>query len=154
MKKTAAPEKPVELFEPLTQVYRTRMTCQQAATAIPKKSHPPTQHIAPYRLTGAPYEAWLLDSGASATFMATSSLNACGAWVADMKHEQFRAANGSKVDIDGTTTLTIWVGFHTGRDKNWMPEHKSAKLKCLVGGISQSSSWCIWYRGTLVSLTD
>ena len=42
---------------------------------------------------------WLLDSGASATFMATSSLNACGAWVADMKHEQFRAANGSKVDM-------------------------------------------------------
>ena len=39
---------------------------------------------------------WLLDSGASATIMATSSVNAYGAWVADMKHEQFRAANGSR----------------------------------------------------------
>ena len=29
---------------------------------------------------------WLLDSGASATVMATSSVNAYGAWVADMKH--------------------------------------------------------------------
>ena len=79
---------------------------------------------------------WLLDSGTSATVMATSSVNAYGAWVADMKHEQFRAANGSKVDIDGTATITVWVGFRTGRDKGWVPDYKSAKLKCLVGGIS------------------
>ena len=70
--------------------------------------------------------------------MATSSVNAYGAWVADMKHEQFRAANGSKVDIDGTATITVWVGFHTGRDKDWVPDYKSAKLKCLVGGISHN----------------
>ena len=81
---------------------------------------------------------WLLDSGASATVMATSSVNAYGAWVADMKHEQFRAANGSKVDIDGTATITVWVGFRTGRDKDWIPDYKSAKLKCLVGGISHN----------------
>ena len=81
---------------------------------------------------------WLLDSGASATVMATSSVNAYGAWVADMKHEQFRAANGSKVDIDGTATITVWVGFRTGMDKDWVPDYKSAKLKCLVGGISHN----------------
>ena len=51
-----------------------------------------------------------------------------------MKHEQFRAANGSKVDIDGTATIS----FRTGRDKDWVSDHKSAKLKCLVGGISQN----------------
>jgi len=67
--------------------------------------------------------------------MATSSVNAYGAWVADMKHGQFRAANGSKVDIDGTATITVWVGFHTGRDKDWVPDNKSAKLKCSAGGI-------------------
>ena len=86
-------------------------------------------------------EFWrLLDSGASATVMATSSVNAYGAWVADMKHGQFRAANGSKVDIDGTATITVWVGFHTGRDKDWVPDYKSAKLKCSAGGISPTLS--------------
>eukprot|EP00435_Cladocopium_sp_Y103_P022521 s4200_g5.t1 len=39
---------------------------------------------------------WLLDSGASATVMATSSVHAYGAWVTGMNHERFRAANGSK----------------------------------------------------------
>ena len=74
---------------------------------------------------------WLLDSGASATVMATSAVNAYGAWVADMKHEQCRAANGSRVDIDGTATISVWVGFHNGRDKNWIPDYKSAKFRSL-----------------------
>ena len=38
--------------------------------------------------------SWLLDSGASATVMATSSMHAYSAWVTDVQPEQFRA-NGS-----------------------------------------------------------
>ena len=41
-------------------------------------------------------------------------------------------------DIDGTATITVWVGFRTGRDKDWVLDYKSAKLKCLVGGISHN----------------
>ena len=68
---------------------------------------------------------------------ATSSVNAYGAWVADMKHEQFRAANGSKVDIDGTATITVWVGFHTGRDKDWVPDYKICQVE-MFGRWNQS----------------
>ena len=43
-----------------------------------------------------------------------------------------------KVNIDGTATITVWVGFHIGREKIWVPDYKTAKLKCLVGRRNQS----------------
>ena len=45
-------------------------------------------------------------------------------WVADMKYEQFRATNGSKVDIDGIVTISVWIGFPIGRGKNWISDYK------------------------------
>ena len=44
---------------------------------------------------------WLLDSGAAATVMATASRVTYGAWVVNSQSDRFRAANGSKVNIDG-----------------------------------------------------
>ena len=60
----------------------------------------------------------------------------CVQWVADMKHEQFRAANRSKVDIDGTAhNHCLGRFFALVGTKIGYPDYKSAKLKCLVGGI-------------------
>ena len=82
---------------------------------------------------------WLLDSGAAATVMATSSRVTYGAWVVNSQSDRFRAANGSKVNIDGSTTVSVWVGFKKKNDNlGRFPVYRQAKLKCLVGGISHN----------------
>ena len=80
---------------------------------------------------------WLLDSGAAATVMATASRATYGAW--NSQNDRFRAANGSKVNIDGSTTVSVWVGFKKKNDNlGRFPVYRQAKLKCLVGGISHN----------------
>jgi hypothetical protein len=82
---------------------------------------------------------WLLDSGAAATVMATASHATYGAWVVNSQNDRFRAANGSKVNIDGSTTVSVWVGFKKKNDNlGRFPIYRQAKLKCLVGGIGQN----------------
>ena len=82
---------------------------------------------------------WLLDSGAAATVMATSSRETYGAWVTGAQNDRFRAANGSKVSIDGTSSVSVWVGFKKKSDNlGRTPIYRQAKLKCLVGGISHN----------------
>ena len=82
---------------------------------------------------------WLLDSGAAATVMATASRATYGAWVVNSQNDRFRAANGSKVNIDGSTTVSVWVGFKKKNDNlGRFPVYRQAKLKCLVGGISHN----------------
>ena len=82
---------------------------------------------------------WLLDSGAAATVMATASRETYGAWVVNSQSDRFRAANGSKVNIDGSTTVSVWVGFKKKNDNlGRFPVYRQAKLKCLVGGISHN----------------
>ena len=77
---------------------------------------------------------WLLDSGAAATVMATASRHVYGACVQDAVLDCFRAANGSRVNIEGTSNITVWIGF----ERNGEPVYKQASLKCLVGGISHN----------------
>ena len=77
---------------------------------------------------------WLLDSGAAATVMATASRHVYGACVQDAVLDRFRAANGSRVNIEGTSNITVWIGF----EGNGEPVYKQASLKCLVGGISHN----------------
>ena len=82
---------------------------------------------------------WLLDSGATATVMATASRASYGAWVVNSQSDRFRAANGSRVNIDGSTTVSFWVGFKKQNDNlGRFPVYRQAKLKCLVGGISHN----------------
>ena len=82
---------------------------------------------------------WLLDSGAAATVMATASRATHGAWVVNSQSDRFRSANGSKVNIDGSTTLSVWVGFKRNNDNlERFPVYRQAQLKCLVGGISHN----------------
>ena len=54
---------------------------------------------------------WLLDSGAAATVMATASRASYGAWVVDSQNDRFRAANDSKVNIDGSTNYCFCLGW-------------------------------------------
>ena len=51
---------------------------------------------------------WLLDSGAAATVMATASRATYGAWVVNSQNDRFGAANGSRVNIDGSTDLPLF----------------------------------------------
>ena len=82
---------------------------------------------------------WLLDSGAAATVMATASRATYGAWVTGAQNARFRAANGSKVSIDGSASVSVWVGFKKRNDNlGRTPIYRQAKLKCLVGGISHN----------------
>eukprot|EP00435_Cladocopium_sp_Y103_P004448 s6917_g1.t1 len=77
---------------------------------------------------------WLLDSGAAATVMATASQNAYGAWVNKVGCDRFRAANGSRVDIDGSACVNVWIGFSdVGDSLGRYPYYEQAQLKCLVG---------------------
>ena len=39
--------------------------------------------------------------------MATASREAYGAWVTDGQNDRFRAANGSRVNIDGSATVAV-----------------------------------------------
>ena len=81
---------------------------------------------------------WLLDSGAAATVMATASRATYSAWVPNSQNDRFRAAIGGKVNIDGSTTVTVWVGFKKKHDNlGRFPTYRQAKLKCLVGGQPQ-----------------
>ena len=68
--------------------------------------------------------------------MATASRATYGAWVVNSQNDRFRAANGSKVNIDdGSTTVSVWVGFKKKNDNlGRFPVYRQAKLKCLVGG--------------------
>ena len=80
-----------------------------------------------------------LDSGAAATVMATASRATYGSWVTNSQNDRFRAANGSKVNTDGSTTVSVWVGFKKKNDNlGRFPIYRQAKLKCLVGGIGQN----------------
>eukprot|EP00435_Cladocopium_sp_Y103_P024700 s2809_g6.t1 len=82
---------------------------------------------------------WLLDSGAAATVMATASRATYGAWVTNVQTDRFRAANGSRVSIDGSADVSVWVGFKKKTDNlGRFPIYCQAKLKCLVGGISHN----------------
>ena len=82
---------------------------------------------------------WLLDSGAAATVMATASRATYVAWVVNSQNDRFRAANASKVNIDGSTTVSVWVGFKKKNENlGRFPVYRQAKLKCLVGGISHN----------------
>ena len=67
--------------------------------------------------------------------MATASRATYGAWVTNSQNDRFRAANGSKVNTDGSTIVSVSVGF---KKKNDNLGYRQAKLKCLVGGISQN----------------
>ena len=81
---------------------------------------------------------WLLDSGAAATVMAVSSQESYGAVIQRLQDDRFKAANGSKVDIDGKTCLSVWVEFEGNGRTNWKPTWQKANLKCLVGSISHN----------------
>jgi hypothetical protein len=71
--------------------------------------------------------------------MATASRATYGAWVTNSQNDRFRAANGSKVNTDGSTTVSVWVGFKKKNDNlGRFPIYRQAKLKCLVGGIGQN----------------
>eukprot|EP00435_Cladocopium_sp_Y103_P025396 s1103_g6.t1 len=82
---------------------------------------------------------WLLDSGAAATVMATASRATYGAWVTNVQTDRFRAVNGSRVSIDGSADVSVWVGFKKKNDNlGRFPIYRQAELKCLVGGISHN----------------
>ena len=68
--------------------------------------------------------------------MATASRAAYGAWVTDQQNDRFRAANGSRVIIDGSAIVAVWVDFK-GKNDNLgrFPTYRQAQLKCLVGEI-------------------
>jgi hypothetical protein len=69
--------------------------------------------------------------------MATASRDTYGA--RNTQNDRIRAANGSKVNIDGSTTVSVWVGFKKKNDNlGRFPVYHQAKLKCLVGGISHN----------------
>ena len=71
--------------------------------------------------------------------MATASRATYGSWVTNSQNDRFRAANGSKVNTDGSTTVSVWVGFKKKNDNlGRFPIYRQAKLKCLVGGIGQN----------------
>ena len=58
---------------------------------------------------------------------------------AGAQNDRFRAANGSKVSIDGSASVSVWVGFKKKHDNlGRTPICRQAKLKCLVGGISHN----------------
>ena len=76
---------------------------------------------------------WLLDSGVAATVMAIASRAAYGAWVTEQQNDRFRAANGSRVTIDGSATVAVRVEFKSKIGNLGMyPIYRQAKLKCLV----------------------
>ena len=57
----------------------------------------------------------------------------------ELSEDRFRAANGSRVNIDGSTTVSVWVGFKKKNDNlGRFPVYRQAKLKGLVGGISHN----------------
>ena len=61
-------------------------------------------------------------------------LDVYGACVQDAVLDRFRAANGSRVNIEGTSNITVWIGL----ERNGERVYKQASLKCLVGGISHN----------------
>ena len=80
---------------------------------------------------------WLLDSGASTSVLAETSLSAFGSLIMDeLPAEQFRAANGSQVHMSGSTEIAVHM-YMIG-DSGGKPQWKKARMKVLVGNIKHN----------------
>ena len=59
-----------------------------------------------------------------------------------LKVTRFRAANGSKVNIDGSTNVSVWVGFKKKKDNlGRFPVYRQAKVEVLGWWASATTSF-------------